>query len=160
LTHLVQPYIYEFKTFAKGRWLGRALLDVLTTEFGGFDSAYWKDAIKDSNILVNNSPTSEAYIVKNSDELVHRTHRHEPPVFGAIALIGETEDLIAVCKPASMPSKWMSDLVYDSPGSASLWRVQVQHSSFDPRRGASLDQSTSAIHCASSRSVLTFYSPI
>ena len=39
----------------------------------------------------------------NSDRVVHRTHRHEPPVKGVVQLVGETEDLMAVCKPASMP---------------------------------------------------------
>jgi 23S rRNA-/tRNA-specific pseudouridylate synthase len=98
-----QPYIYEFKTYAKGRWIGKSLLDVLTSEFGGFDSVYWENAIKDSNILVNNAPTSKSYIVRNSDELLHRTHRHEPPVFGQITLVDETDELVAVSKPASMP---------------------------------------------------------
>lgn len=65
---------------------------------------YWKNAIHDKNILVNNSPTTESYIVRNSDELIHRTHRHEPPVFGTIQLVGITDELIAVNKPASMPS--------------------------------------------------------
>ena len=30
-------------------------------------------------------------------------HRHEPPVFGKIEYVGETENLFAVCKPPSMP---------------------------------------------------------
>lgn len=29
--------------------------------------------------------------------------RHEPPVFGEVQLVGETEDYFAVCKPSSMP---------------------------------------------------------
>ncbi len=29
--------------------------------------------------------------------------RHEPPIVGNIHFIQETEDLIAVCKPASLP---------------------------------------------------------
>ena len=55
-------------------------------------------------MLVNGNPTNESYIIRNSDLLLHRTHRHEPPVFGEITLIGETADLIAISKPASMPS--------------------------------------------------------
>lgn len=65
---------------------------------------YWKLAIQDTNILVNGNPVTENYIIRNSDLLLHKTHRHEPPVFGEITLVGETSDLIAVCKPASMPS--------------------------------------------------------
>ena len=30
----VAPYAFEFRTFCKGRWVGRALLEVFATEFG------------------------------------------------------------------------------------------------------------------------------
>jgi tRNA pseudouridine synthase 9 len=34
--------------------------------------------------------------------MVHKTHRHEPPVHGAIELVAETGDLVAVNKPSSV----------------------------------------------------------
>ena len=36
------------------------------------------------------------------DKLIHKTHRHEPPVQGSLELIGETDEYVAVNKPASM----------------------------------------------------------
>jgi tRNA pseudouridine32 synthase len=101
----VKPYIFSFKTFAKGRWLGKNILDVLSKEFGGYDISYWTEAIRNQNVLVNNRAVTEDYIVKNSDQLLHQTHRHEPPVSGSIIKVGETCDILAVCKPASLPSK-------------------------------------------------------
>jgi 23S rRNA-/tRNA-specific pseudouridylate synthase len=38
-----------------------------------------------------------------TDVMFHRTHRHEPPVHGVIALVENAPDLVAVSKPASMP---------------------------------------------------------
>lgn len=31
----VIPYVHEFTTHAKGRWIGREIIEVLTREFGG-----------------------------------------------------------------------------------------------------------------------------
>lgn len=71
----VLPYIHEFKSYAKGRWLGRELLEVLTKEFGAHPSSYWKAAIKGGHVRINNAVVQENYIFRNSDELLHRTHR-------------------------------------------------------------------------------------
>jgi tRNA pseudouridine synthase 9 len=74
-TRYVKPYIQEFVTFAKGRWLGRELIEVLTREFGGHPFSYWKNAIKNGFVRVNNNKVDEKYRFKNSDALLHRTHR-------------------------------------------------------------------------------------
>ena len=99
----VEPYAFDYATFAKGRWLKRSLIDVMTKEFGGYEESYWMRAISNGLVTVNGKPTTPVYIIQNSDRIVHRTHRHEPPVKGKITLVGETEDLLAVSKPASMP---------------------------------------------------------
>jgi len=36
----VVPYVHVFTTFAKGRWLGRQLMDVLLREFGTHPKEY------------------------------------------------------------------------------------------------------------------------
>ena len=71
----VIPYIQEFETYAKGRWLGRSLVEVLTKEFGGHPEVYWKTAIKNGHVRINGKVTKEEYKLKNSDKLLHRTHR-------------------------------------------------------------------------------------
>lgn len=65
---------------------------------------YWIHAIACGHIRINNKKTTQDYIVKNGDRLLHRTHRHEPSIIGVVALVGETCDIVAVSKPASMPS--------------------------------------------------------
>jgi hypothetical protein len=99
----VLPYVFDYTTYAKGRWLHRPLIDILSKEFGGYEIEYWYQAIKSGRVTVNGSQTTPEYVIMNSDRVVHRTHRHEPPVKGVVQLVGETEDLMAVCKPASMP---------------------------------------------------------
>lgn len=99
----VVPYIHEYSTYAKGRWLNKKILDVLMKEFGGHSIGYWRNAIDMGHVRVNNNIVKTDYIFKNSDEMLHRTHRHEPPVMGDVTLVGETEKLLAVCKPPTMP---------------------------------------------------------
>ena len=103
ITRSVRPYIQNFQTYAKGRWVGREVQDVLLKEFGGHTPDYWINALINGHIRVNSQKVPLDYRFRNSDRLLHRTHRHEPPVFGEIELIGETEDILAVSKPPSMP---------------------------------------------------------
>ena len=101
----VNPYLFEFKTFAKGRWIGKCLLDVVCSEFGGlgYDKTFWSYVIRNGHININGNIVPETYIMKNSDHLSRKTHRHEPPVYGQVQFVGENETMFAVCKPASMP---------------------------------------------------------
>jgi hypothetical protein len=73
----VKPYIQEFNTFAKGRWLGRELIEVLSTEFGAHPLDYWKNAIGYGFIRINDKKTYEHYRFQNSDKLGHRAHRYD-----------------------------------------------------------------------------------
>ena len=102
IRHVV-PYVHEYKTYVKGRWLSRKLIDVLTKEFGGHPKNYWVAAISLGNVNINDKTVDENYIIKNGDILIHRAHRHEPPVKGCIKLVGETDDILAINKPASIP---------------------------------------------------------
>jgi len=99
----IKPYVHEFHSFAKGRWLGRELLDVLTLEFGAHSPQYWRDAISNGFVRINGKKVSGDYKFRNGDDFAHLTHRHEPPVMGNVTFVGETASLLAVCKPASMP---------------------------------------------------------
>ena len=71
----VKPYIQEFKTFAKGRWLGREVIEVLTREFGGHPKEYWLNAVEKGHVRINNEIVPFDYKFKNSDVFLHRTHR-------------------------------------------------------------------------------------
>lgn len=99
----VKPYFQDFRTHAKGRWIGREIVEVFCREFGAHPKQYWMNAISNGQVKINGHIVGEDYRFRNSDLMVHRTHRHEPPIFGAITLVGETADMLAICKPPSMP---------------------------------------------------------
>jgi tRNA pseudouridine synthase 9 len=99
----VIPYVHEFTTYAKGRWIGREIIEVLTREFGGHPREYWENAIERGHVRVNNEMIPQTYRFKNNDAFLHRTHRHEPAIAGDIVFVGETDRLMAVSKPPSIP---------------------------------------------------------
>uniref|UniRef100_A0AAV1UJ64 Pseudouridine synthase RsuA/RluA-like domain-containing protein n=1 Tax=Peronospora matthiolae TaxID=2874970 RepID=A0AAV1UJ64_9STRA len=101
----VEPYVYEFRTFAKARWFNRELLEVFTTEFGANSPEYYRFAIASGRISVNHQLVPTDTVIKNGDLIIHTAHRHEPPVSGdEVAVVYENDDLIAVSKPPSMPT--------------------------------------------------------
>ena len=61
----VKPYIHEYTTHAKGRWIHRNILDVLSKEFGAYPQSYWSKAIQNGNVLVNGNAVTEEYQFKN-----------------------------------------------------------------------------------------------
>ena len=101
----VVPYLFEFSTHAKGRWIGRTLIDIVVGEFGGlgYDSEFWHGAIANGHIRINKSIVGLDYVMNNSDYLTRKTHRHEPPIYGNVEYIGQNDTMFAVCKPASLP---------------------------------------------------------
>ena len=78
----VRPYVHTYRTIAKGRWLGRSLLEVHTSEFCAHPPAYYAAAIAQGIITVNGNLVGAHYAVRNGDVIEHFQHRHEPPVRG------------------------------------------------------------------------------
>ncbi|XP_028409988.1 RNA pseudouridylate synthase domain-containing protein 2-like [Dendronephthya gigantea] len=100
----VKPYPFTFTTYCKGRWLRRKILDVLSQEFQAKTIEYYRKAIQTGNITVNGNHVNEDSILKDNDVICHKVHRHEPPVTAVpIQVISETEDLVVVNKPSSIP---------------------------------------------------------
>ncbi|KAJ1921810.1 DRAP deaminase [Tieghemiomyces parasiticus] len=99
----VEPYYYTYTTYAKGRWLGRTLLDVFRTEFRDQDAAYYQAAITSGLIRINQAVVTPATVIKNLDRISHAIHRHEPPVTATLPrIVAQTADLVVVDKPGSM----------------------------------------------------------
>ena len=107
VTRHVRPYLYTFRTHAKGRWYGRSILDVHQSEFGVHPPEYYSAAIKNGCITVNGKAVESDYVVRGGDIIEHLTHRHEPPVRGCgpgeLQIIADTKQLLVVNKPASVP---------------------------------------------------------
>ncbi|KAF9582627.1 hypothetical protein BGW38_010956 [Lunasporangiospora selenospora] len=100
----ILPYSFKYQTFAKGRWLGRRLIDVFNLEFRDRDNAFYERAIKEGRIAINGEIVSKDYIVQNSDIVSHNSHRHEPPVTDLpVRVVMEDNGVIVVDKPSSIP---------------------------------------------------------
>ena len=100
----VEPYEYEFKAFAKERWVGKKLIDVCVNEFVAFDAAYYSEAISTGIITINGLPTRADHVFKHNDVLRHLSRCVENPVSGEeISTLFENDELLIVSKPASIP---------------------------------------------------------
>ncbi|KAJ3327812.1 RNA pseudouridylate synthase domain containing protein 2 [Blyttiomyces sp. JEL0837] len=97
----VPPYWYVHKTHAKGRWVGRKILEVFTTEFQDQNAEYYVRVIHD---IHPQSRVMHDYVIKNGDLVCHAVHRHEPPISAApIKIVYQGDDLLVIDKPGSIP---------------------------------------------------------
>lgn len=110
----VIPYYFEYKTNAKGRWLHKSIFQMFKDEFRDQTPEYYvihrfkynqNNAIESGQIKVNLKTVKLDHIIIDGDSITHLIHRHEPPVFydGEIKIIIETDDLLVIDKPSSIP---------------------------------------------------------
>ncbi|KAF9912155.1 hypothetical protein EC991_000565 [Linnemannia zychae] len=100
----IKPYFFKYQTYAKGRWLGRKLIEVFNTEFRDRDNTFYERAIKDGRVKINDETVDKDYIIKNSDIVAHDIHRHEPPVANLpVKVVRNVDGVIIVDKPSSIP---------------------------------------------------------
>ncbi|XP_056332907.1 RNA pseudouridylate synthase domain-containing protein 2 [Danio aesculapii] len=101
----VHPYYFDFKSYCKGRWIGKTLLDVFKKEFRAESLDYYNAAAKEGRIKLNETPVEDLNVVlKNNDLLRNTVHRHEPPVCGQpLELLVDDGEVVVVDKPASLP---------------------------------------------------------
>ncbi|XP_039179798.1 RNA pseudouridylate synthase domain-containing protein 2 [Crotalus tigris] len=101
----VRPYYFDYRTYCKGRWVGKKLLDVFHSEFRGRPIEYYLAAAKAGRLLLNKHPLKDLSVVlKNNDFLENTIHRHEPPVTAqTIEFIEDNDEVVVVDKPSSLP---------------------------------------------------------
>ncbi|XP_062479312.1 pseudouridylate synthase RPUSD2 [Pezoporus occidentalis] len=101
----VRPYYFDFRTYCKGRWVGRSLLHVFSTEFRAQPLAYYRAAARAGRLRLNEEPVRDLDVVlKNNDFLRNTVHRHEPPVTAQpIQILAEDQEVVVVDKPSSLP---------------------------------------------------------
>uniref|UniRef100_A0A7E4V588 Pseudouridine synthase n=1 Tax=Panagrellus redivivus TaxID=6233 RepID=A0A7E4V588_PANRE len=104
IRHLA-PYWTTYRTWTKFRWLGRSFEEVFGKEFLSTDKNYARVAAKFGRVFINGKQeTNPGYILKNNDRIIHFGHRHEHPILDLpVTVITETEDLLVVDKPPSVP---------------------------------------------------------
>lgn len=59
----VQPYYFDFKTYCKGRWIGKSLFEVFKSEFRAESIEYYEKAAKEGRIRLNDTPVEDLSIV-------------------------------------------------------------------------------------------------
>uniref|UniRef100_A0A914ZR32 Pseudouridine synthase n=1 Tax=Parascaris univalens TaxID=6257 RepID=A0A914ZR32_PARUN len=101
----LNAYWSTYCTKAKGRWIGRKLVDVFQEEFLSQHRNYAMVACKLGRLFVNERQMTDVdYVLKNNDTIVHVIHRHEHPILAKpIEFIENNDDLLVVNKPPSMP---------------------------------------------------------
>lgn len=100
----VKPYYFEFICHVKNRWAGKTIVDLFSEEFKGRNYDYYVRAVKCGRIQVDGKNVSIYYRVKPTEKISHFVHRHEPPVMAwDVSVLQEAEDVLTVCKPASVP---------------------------------------------------------
>jgi len=102
----VKPYFHTFRSFAKGRWVGKRVFDVLTFEFPDrITPEMLAQAVADGTLRLNGRVVASSDIFRDGDKLEHDIRRDEPPVPNLPIQLLQTgqPDLIAVSKPAGVP---------------------------------------------------------
>ncbi|XP_018619762.1 pseudouridylate synthase RPUSD2 [Scleropages formosus] len=101
----VRPYYFDFTTYCKGRWVGRTLLEVFSSEFRAESLQYYRQAARAGRIRLNESPVEDLGVtLKNNDFLRNTVHRHEPPVSACpLEILEDNEEVLVVNKPPSLP---------------------------------------------------------
>ena len=59
----VCPYYFDFKTYCKGRWIGKSLLEVFEKEFRAESVEYYQKAAKEGRIRLNEIPVEDLSVV-------------------------------------------------------------------------------------------------
>lgn len=59
----VYPYYFDFKTYCKGRWIGKSLLEVFKSEFRTESIEYYQRASKEGRIRLNETPVEDLSLV-------------------------------------------------------------------------------------------------
>lgn len=59
----VRPYYFDFKSYCKGRWIGKSLFDVFKSEFRAESTEYYEKAAKQGRIRLNDTPVEDLSIV-------------------------------------------------------------------------------------------------
>eukprot|EP00834_Sanchytrium_tribonematis_P004053 NODE_181_length_13917_cov_0.838110.p5 type:complete len:325 gc:universal NODE_181_length_13917_cov_0.838110:4811-5785(+) len=109
-----EPYEHSYKCYAKERWLGESIYDVMCSEFMRFDSKYYKDAILAGKITINEKKVDLDTIVNSNDQIISHTLHREEPFIGDITQVqlfnivdgkisSDSSDLFLVFKPSNIP---------------------------------------------------------
>jgi 23S rRNA-/tRNA-specific pseudouridylate synthase len=112
----VIPYVYTWRTVAKGRWINQEVLELLSGEFARYPREYFINALEAGTVLLDGRKALPNDLLRNKSVLEHTAHRHEPPIVQTLLSTpkryqyptnsksnNEIDFLLAIDKPASWP---------------------------------------------------------
>ncbi|KAG7091304.1 hypothetical protein E1B28_010350 [Marasmius oreades] len=102
----IPPYWYPYTTYAKERWLGREILEVVSTEFRDRSMEYYRYALESGVTTINGEVAKPDTVIQNGDRIENVVHRHEPPVTSTpvkVLLEDKEREFLIVDKPGSIP---------------------------------------------------------
>ncbi|KAF8340950.1 tRNA-pseudouridine synthase [Amanita rubescens] len=102
----VPPYWYPYTTMAKMRWLGREILEVVSTEFRDRSMEYYRYALESGVTTINGRIAKPDTVIRDGDRIENVVHRHEPPVTSQRIKILHHDverEFIVIDKPGSIP---------------------------------------------------------
>ena len=101
----VRPYDFTFTSFAKRRWVGRRVLDVMSEEFPQqCTAAYLTEVMASQRLLLNGRAVHPEDTLRHGDKLEHVVVRQEPSVPAApVQLLHCDAGLLVIDKPAGVP---------------------------------------------------------
>lgn len=100
------PYWHPYTTMAKERWLGREILEVVSTEFRDRSMEYYRYALESGVTSINGKAAKPDSIIKNGDRIENVVHRHEPPITSTPVKIihhDKEREYLVINKPGSIP---------------------------------------------------------
>lgn len=59
----VYPYYFDFKTYCKGRWIGKSLQEVFKNEFRAESMEYYEKATEEGRIRLNETPVKDLTVI-------------------------------------------------------------------------------------------------
>lgn len=95
-------YFYVYKTFTKGKWHNKKIIDILKENFNNKSETYFEDALAIGAITVNDKIVSTEYRMQFNDYFKHIVHQHEPKQ-PHIPTIYIDDEITVVNKPFGIP---------------------------------------------------------
>ncbi|CAL9728808.1 bifunctional protein Rib2p [Monosporozyma unispora] len=100
----IEPYYFTYKTFCKLRWRDKNLLDVFTSEFRDRSKEYYKEAIENGSVYLDDEPATLDSVIRNGQLITHKLHRHEPPVTAIpVKIVHQDDNILVIDKPSGVP---------------------------------------------------------
>lgn len=101
---IVEPYSITHQFKPEVDFYGRSLLELMSIKFPFHPIDEWRRRIEIGRVYVNDEPVSPTFILSRDDIIYHHNPAvNEPSVPDDVRIIEETEDYLAVYKPAPMP---------------------------------------------------------